>query len=361
MRKCCSIVPGLVLCATMIGCFAPPSFDNEPFLNCETIIEEGVIILNEGTFGNNEGRLDFVYNDSDSIICAGIFERINGKPLGDVAQEGVFVNGKLYVIVNNSHLLYELNESTLSLERTLPLPAGLRSSPRSIKGYTADALYVSSLLDSSVFVIEASSLQIRKRIHVGNFPEGVAVTKQYVFVALGNYVGENNAGVAVIDRERDSLLSIISLPLTNPGQLAIQGDMLWVACRGDFFTQNPQAGLVGINALDLSIDATIPLQGNLQNELQIAGNTAYVLRDSSIAWIDLEREEVLADWKIRTDFTTNRWVYPYSLSLDAQAGLLYVGLAHGLGANGEVVSVDPFGQIQRRIPAGRFPGQVIFR
>lgn len=341
------------------SCIPPPTFPSEA-TDCNPGLQGGLLILSEGTFGNNEARLDYARNSSDSISCVSIFEKKNNQELGDVGQEMLQVGDRLYILVNNSHLVHELEFPSMVLLRSLQLPGGNRSSPRSLVPIGTDKLYITSLLDSGVYVVNTTSLRVEKKVLLGNYPEGIAVSGQKAFVSLGNYVGVSEPKLAVLDSSVDSLTEFIELPLANPGAVAEHQGSIWVACRGEFLTSEKKAGLVRINSESLAIEEVLAMSGNLQNELQTGKNFLFALRDSSIARLDLRTNILEENWIRREALTTNEFEYPYSLSLDEKEGLLYVGMAHGLGANGSIVVLNPFGQIERKIPSGRFPGQVLF-
>jgi hypothetical protein len=317
-------------------------------------------VLNEGSFGNNEARLDYVHKGADSISCFSIFFYKNNQRLGDVAQEMLRAGDRLYILVNNSHLIHELEFPSLLLLRTLSLPGGNRSSPRSAALVGSRTILITSLLDSGVYFVDKSSLQVRKKLVLGNYPEGLALVQNKAFVSLGNYVGTSEPRIAILDMDSESLLETKKLPLANPGAVASYRGDIWIACRGDFLATEKKAGLIRLNGDTHATDEVIPMNGNLQNELQIGGDYLFALRDSSIARLNLETQVLEENWIRREDITTNDFEYPYSLSLDQEEGFLYVGVANGLGANGAVVVINPFGQMERRIPAGRFPGQVLF-
>jgi hypothetical protein len=329
-------------------------------MSCEVNEQGGILILNEGTFGNNEARLDYANQGEDSLACVGIFSAVNNQMLGDVGQEMLKLDKHLYILVNNSHLIYKLNFPSLRLSRSLQLPGGNRSTPRSIVQVDANRLYVSSLLDSGLYVVDKEYLQVRRKIFLGNYPEGLVIADGKAFVCLGNYVGTATPQVAVVDTRVDSLIDLIQLPLANPGAIVAHAGHIWVACRGEFLATQKNAGLVKISIQNHSISETIPLQGNLQNEMQVGASHLFVLRDSSIARLALDQGKLEENWVRREDLTTSDFEYPYSLSLDKFNGRLYVGIANGLGANGRLVVLNPFGQVLSTLPAGRFPGQVVF-
>ena len=76
--------------------------------------ENGVLITNEGNFNTGNGSLSFI--SSDSAVTNDLFTTINsGQLLGDVVQSIYHTDDKVFVIVNNSHVIYGLNRSDLTI------------------------------------------------------------------------------------------------------------------------------------------------------------------------------------------------------------------------------------------------------
>lgn len=71
---------------------------------------KGVFIVNEGNFTNGNASVSFF--DRDSLtVTNDIFDKINGRPLGDVAQSMNEFNEKYYIVVNNSSKVEIVNSS----------------------------------------------------------------------------------------------------------------------------------------------------------------------------------------------------------------------------------------------------------
>src|SRR5690554_5608168 len=64
--------------------------------------EDGILVLNEGPFGQGSGTITYVSEDF-STVEQNIYRNVNGTELGNVVQSMGFADGNAYVFVNNSN------------------------------------------------------------------------------------------------------------------------------------------------------------------------------------------------------------------------------------------------------------------
>ena len=62
------------------------------------IYKDGYLVLCEGLFNQNNSSLDWVDTKNDEVK-KNIFEAINGRPLGDIANHMIEHGGKIYIAV----------------------------------------------------------------------------------------------------------------------------------------------------------------------------------------------------------------------------------------------------------------------
>jgi hypothetical protein len=61
--------------------------------------EEGVLIMNEGAFGVNDGEV-FHYDPATGVIKENIFRTKNSRPFGGLIQDMVEAEGRMYLVAN---------------------------------------------------------------------------------------------------------------------------------------------------------------------------------------------------------------------------------------------------------------------
>src|SRR5690554_7041951 len=64
--------------------------------------EDGILVLNEGPFGQGSGTITFVSEDF-ATVEQNIYRNVNGTELGNVVNSMGFADGNAYIVVNNSH------------------------------------------------------------------------------------------------------------------------------------------------------------------------------------------------------------------------------------------------------------------
>ncbi len=77
----------------------------------------GIYISNEGNFQSANATLTY-FNPSNKTTIDDPFKQVNNQSLGDICQSMNLINGKLYIVVNNSGKIDVCNP--YSLRKNLP-------------------------------------------------------------------------------------------------------------------------------------------------------------------------------------------------------------------------------------------------
>ena len=345
------IVPFFLL--FLLGsCIPPPEFPAEE--PCESEAYHGVFILNEGVWTQNNARLD-VWDGENS--CQGIFEEVNESPLGDVANFALVDQDTLFLIINNSRLLYKVQLPSMKLLASLSFPEG--ASPREITRISAHQAFVTSFHTAELYEIDPSSMQITDSIAVENSMEGIISTHNKLFIACGNHPfdGKNNK-LAVIDLATKAV-RYVALPYENPGDLALFEDQILISCKGDFNPNGAGSALVIVDALTESVQETIHFEGTIF-DIEEANGQLFVIRDSAIARLELRTGVLDKDYLPKSHLTSDDKDLIYCMAFDKTMGELYIGMAPFGAVDGEVLRLDPFQRILAQKKAGLYPAHIFF-
>lgn len=208
--------------------------------------ENGILIVNEGIYGQGNGSVSFVSNDF-SYFENKIFANVNGKPLGDTAQSIGFNEDLAYVVVYNSQKIEVVNRYTFQSVATID--SGF-SNPRYItfasgKGYVTNWGDGSNPTDDYVAVINLDSHTVSSKIPVAEGPERIVSNGTSIYVAHHGGFGQNNI-VSVINPISEKITTITVGDLPNSMMFDNQGS-LYVLSEGiPSWTGNETGGQLSI-------------------------------------------------------------------------------------------------------------------
>lgn len=151
---------------------------NPDLKNLPAEISNGLLVLNEGSYGNNNAELSYI-SFNTKLTTQQLYKSVNGKSLGDVAQSITLINGRYYIAVNNSHKIAVIDTAHFSLLYTIDqIPF-----PRYLLQVSDDIAYVSSLYAAAVFVLQLSTHTVIDTIQT-DFAntENMLLDGQYVYI-----------------------------------------------------------------------------------------------------------------------------------------------------------------------------------
>lgn len=306
----------------------------------------GVFILNGGKLGSNNANLAY-YGLESNTLSSNIFEYINGKKLGDVAQDIIQYGSNTYVAVYGSGVIYVLDKKGKIKTEINPTQNGQKQQPR---GFTTHAgkVYV-TLYDGYLAKIDTTSFEIEAKVKVGRNPEYVRVANNKLFVANSGGMDYNTAlgydkTVSVVDIATFSAESPINV-IINPDKMAVDSDGdIYVISNGNYGNIpntlqkiDSKTGVVTV----LPINATWMSMNN--------DKLYYIYSQYDAAWnqtltygvYDAKNDKLLTD-KFITDGT--KVEKPYSITADPTTGNVYIGTSDNK-TNGDMYIFNQDGKL----------------
>ena len=200
--------------------------------------ENAVFIVNEGNFTAGNASLTY-FNHQSSEVEQQVFYRKNNAPLGDVANSINFDENSIYIVVNNSHLVYKINLNTGLYEaKTTQL-----TSPRHLIKIDENRALISDLYEKSLALVNTETMEIVAHIPIGRTSENMLKVGSEVFVAnwsAYNQEQKNNL-LMVVNIETLQLTDSIEVPL-EPNSMVIDKDNnIWVLGSGGFLNEERPA------------------------------------------------------------------------------------------------------------------------
>jgi hypothetical protein len=290
----------------------------------------GLYILSEGTWGRGEANI--LYYDVKTGELSGKFSEVNGKPLGDGANDLAIYGSKLYCVVTGSSgepsetdgYIEVINPETGTSLTRIPIEEGNgdNSRPRRIMFHGSKA-YVTTY-SQSVIRIDTASLAIDGRATLsGTFAEGITRYNDNLYICNSGQGRDNTISVVNISSFTET--ATISVP-KNPV-------MIETASSGDiYFTTSTVYDENWAVSASSNIHILDPVQKQVShtfnfNALSIALTKDFIYTadylsayEDQINKINLQTREVSNITDIYEDY-----MMAYSISANPLTGDIYLG------------------------------------
>ena len=211
--------------------------------------ENGLIILNEGLFQQNNSSLSF-YSFSESQVYQQVFQTENNRGLGDTANDMErYVKGdSAYIIiaVDISSQVEIVNAETMRSVAQIPLFDGNNArEPRSVEVLNETA-YVCNF-DGTVAVIDLNSYQLTGLIQVGENPNDLEIVGDQLYVINSGGLNAPNydSTVTVINTVSKAVVDEITVRINCNSILKDEQGDLYILSNGNYADVGP--AIVRIN------------------------------------------------------------------------------------------------------------------
>ena len=318
------------------------------------ITQGGVFIVNEGNFSAANSSFSY-YNINNSKIKNNLFYEVNNVPLGDVAQSMTIVNDMVYVVINNSGLIYGLDRETLEFKGKIVSLI----SPREMIIINNQKAYVSDLYSTEIAVVNPATYSITSKIEIGKSSDCMVKHDDKIMVANWssfNQDGINNT-IMIINSQTDALADSIVVGI-EPNSMVIDKDnLLWVLCSGGFMNDEIPT-LWKINPVTLDIVKQFTFSNILHSPDNLCingtGDSLYFLNNGvyKMSIYDLQLPD-------NVTINENNRNY-YSLGIHPIENEIYVSDALDYNQNGLVYRYSSEGKLVSSFEVGIIPGCFAF-
>lgn len=214
----------VLFAASFYGCMDYGPTQQEDF---DIGTSRALFITNEGNFMYDNASLSY-YDIDRKKVSNEVFVRSNAMILGDVAQSMSIRDGRGYIVVNNSGVIFVIDTDTF---KVLGVIDGL-TSPRYIHFLSDKKAYVTDLYAPCITVFNPQTLEITGRISTGSHKstEQMVQWGKYVFTNCWSYDNK----ILVIDTSLDKVVDSITVGI-QPVSLALDAnDKLWCLTGGGY-------------------------------------------------------------------------------------------------------------------------------
>lgn len=326
----------------------PPVHDNNTNNNTPLPpVLSGVFILNEGNYTWGNASVSF-YNISTGEFEEDLFNKVNNRPLGDVAHSMTVFKGKGYVVVNNSGKIEIVDPADF---KSIGVINNL-TSPRYFLGINNQKAYVTDLFSNAISVIDLNTNTKINVIPCPGWTEELLLIDGKVFVTniQKNYV-------YVVNTINDAIEDSINVGLGSNSMVTDKNGKLWVLSGGDSNQQIP-GSLHRINPGNNEVELSLTFPADhFPGELCISSTkeTLYFLNKGVYKMPVTDSSLPLSAF-----IPENNYLF-WSLSIDPSRGTIYVADAVDYVQKGWIFRYNPEDAAKiDSFRAGITPGYFLF-
>ncbi|MDR0368154.1 MAG: hypothetical protein LBH82_03315 [Bacteroidales bacterium] len=313
-----------------------------------------VWVLNEGIWNMNNAGIT-AYNTSTQQRLGDIYQHVNRRGLGDVANDILVYGSKAYIVVNNSNRIDVVDKNTgVSIKQI----SGSASQPRCLAA--CNGKIYASYYSGVVAKIDTALLQIEATVSVGRNPDGIcaANNKLYVCNSGGLDFPNRDNTVSVIDLDAFSEIKKISVRINPTSAKANRNEEVYVVSNGNYEDIPPC--LQRINVHTDEVEKTFELEVvnfDIYNNAMYFYTYNYSTQKSSYQIFDLQKESIT-----NTQFLSGTLPKtPYGIYINQSNGEIYITDALDYSSTGDVYCFHADGTKKFSFEAGRCPKKVVIK
>lgn len=221
------LILGFVAAVSSAGCMRWDYGEPEDMVSAP----EGLFVLNEGNFQYGNATLSY-YDPATDVVENEVFARANGFKLGDVAQSMTMYGGSGWLVVNNSHVIFEIDPDTFREKGRI---TGL-TSPRYMHFVSDTKAYVTQIWENRIFVVNPAEYAVTGYIEIPGMDRRDGSTE--MMVQIGDYVYVNCYSywnlLVKIDTRTDRVTDVMEVGIQPRTMVADCMGRLWVLCDGGY-------------------------------------------------------------------------------------------------------------------------------
>ena len=232
MMKLKSLLISMMLLMTLGFSVASCSSDNDDVFNDTNstidLPDNRTFILNEGGYNTNNASISLYSAENNSVI-ASVYETQNEQKLGDVAQDILYANKSIYVVLNGSKKLIKMNTALVE-----EASVAIEDSPRYMV-YLDGKIYL-TVWGKGIQKYDAKTLTLEDTLDTSfATPEDIIVVNNLLYVTNPTPYGatESVSAVSVIDPSTFKVTKTINV-WANPQRILEMGGDLYVASNGNY-------------------------------------------------------------------------------------------------------------------------------
>ncbi|WP_324721217.1 YncE family protein [Salinimicrobium sp. HB62] len=203
--------------------------DNNPVPDNSGAFSEGILVLNEGLWGQGNSSVSFI-DGATGEVKQGIYSEVNGSDLGDTASDIGFYEDLAFIVVNVSNTIEIVDRRTFESVATIDSEL---ENPRKI-AFLMGLAYITNWGDASdpsddfIAVFDARTFDFLDKIEVEEGPEDILAIGEKLFVAHQGGWSFNDIISVISGDEVEKTITVGDVP----NDLSEDNGFLWVSSAG---------------------------------------------------------------------------------------------------------------------------------
>jgi YVTN family beta-propeller protein len=314
-------------------------------------VSKGILVLNEGLFGQNNSTLTY-YNLDTKTVSQQVYRNANGGAnLGDTGSDIAITDYFILVAVDNSNKIEKLDPDTFSSLGHIDLGQG--GSPRAISIFSLTRAFVTSTYGDVVYEINPTELTVTDTIPVGSKPEGMLLYKNKLFVANSGFGNDSTLSIIDLNTNKESKRLTVGL---NPRYVYNVLYDVVVVCTGSYDTG--MGSIYKIDAVVESIIDSMQMPGNPKKGAAFGNDALLVINADGIQRVNMNNMTTAGSPFIAGTDVNSALGVIYSIYYDNLTQNIYCSNPKDYQQNGEVVVFDNLGNELYRFATGINPGSI---
>ncbi len=316
------------------------------------LADGGLFVVNEGNFMYGNATLTY-YDTLKREVQNDLFYKVNGLPLGDVAESMTIWNSHGYVVINNSGKIYVMDTSNGKYTGKI---TGF-TSPRFINFINDQKAYVTDLYAGKISIINPTTNLITGSVACPSHPS----TEEMVQFGNHLFVTCWTAGktVLVIDINTDQIISEITTGEQPCGIVLDRYNKIWVLCQALPGNSSIRAQLQKIDPTTRKVVQSFIFPADakpVKLTIDGKGENLYFLLGNGVRKMNVSEDQLPAK-----SFISLQSVLLYGLGIDPVNGNIYVSDALDYQQSGTITRYTESGTPIDTFKAGIIPGRFCFK
>ena len=317
--------------------------------------ENAVFVVNEGNFTAGNASLTY-FNYTNSETSQQVFYRKNNTPLGDVANSISFDDESIYIVVNNSHVVYKLDAKTALYQAKI----NQLTSPRHFLKIDDQNALISDLYENNLSLVNPQNMELISKIPIGRTSENLLLHNDEVFITNWSAYNQDkiNNAVLVLKTESMKITDSIQVGLEPNSTVVDKNNNLWVLCSGGFMNDEyPSLWKINSNNKQIIMKYEFEDITTSPTNLKInsTGDSLFFL-NTNVYSMAINDSQLPEEYFIKAEEGIN--IYSIGLSPNSN---IYLTDANDYNRNGEVFRYSPTGILKETFSAGIIPGAIGFK